>query len=142
MTEVARKEKKWSNPEILQALKNPAAHAQELKHKIPELTFLGAENQPDFGTMFIKFYPGDTIIELKSLKLYIVDFRSRKISYERLVDTIFNDLMEVYRPKRLRIVAVFNTRGGISSTVAMDSDWKVLGGGEKYKNWPNEPDVW
>lgn len=143
MTENRAHEKRtWSDPTILSALRNPASNAQEINHKIPELTFLGAENQPDFGIMYINFYPGETIIELKSLKLYIVDFRNRKISYERLIDTFFKDLIAVYNPKRLRIVAIFNPRGGISSKIIMDSDWGILGGKEVFKNWTSYVDEW
>ena len=48
--------------------------------------------------------------------------------------------LKVYKPKRLRIVLDCNPRGGISSRLTQDSDWKSLGGKEEYKNY-NE-DVW
>ena len=57
------------NPYVLKALPNPGG-AIELKHKAPEVTFLGAQDQPDFGTLYVTFYPGENVIELKSLKEY------------------------------------------------------------------------
>jgi 7-cyano-7-deazaguanine reductase len=53
------------DPDVLKALPNPGG-AIELKHKAPEVTFLGAQDQPDFGTLFVTFYPSETVIELKS----------------------------------------------------------------------------
>jgi 7-cyano-7-deazaguanine reductase len=48
--------------------------------------------------------------------------------------------MEVYNPDRIRIVMVCNPRGGISSRLTIDSDWKVRGGQEKYSDWKNHMD--
>ena len=55
---------------ILEAIPNPSKEAYEIKIKIPEFTFLGVKNQPDFATVYITMYPGKKIIELKSLKHY------------------------------------------------------------------------
>ena len=38
--------------------------------KVPELTFEGVRGQPDFAQLYITFYPGEKVIELKSLKEY------------------------------------------------------------------------
>ena len=43
--------------DLLIALPNPAKEAYEIKVKVPEFTFLGVQEQPDFATMFITFYP-------------------------------------------------------------------------------------
>ena len=74
------------------------------------------------------------MIELKSLKLYVYQLREIIVSYERLINIIYNDLMEVYEPERLRIVMICNPRGGISSKLTIDSDWKARGGKEKFKD--------
>ena len=49
-------------------------------------------------------------------------------------------MLKVYKPKRLRIILDCNPRGGISSRLTQDSDWKSLGGKEEYKNYTE--DVW
>jgi 7-cyano-7-deazaguanine reductase len=127
---------------ILIALPNPAKEAYEIKVKVPEFTFLGVQEQPDFATMYITHYPGDKIIELKSLKHYVYQLRDIVVSYERLINIVYDDLMEVYGPERLRLVMVFNPRGGISSKLTIDSDWKIRGGNDSYQSWGEDQDTW
>jgi 7-cyano-7-deazaguanine reductase len=43
--------------------------------------------------------------------------------------------MKVYEPERLRLVMVCNPRGGISSKLTIDSDWKIRGGTERFNDW-------
>jgi len=127
---------------ILKSLPNPTKESYEAKIKIPECTFLGVKEQPDFATIYLTFYAGDKIIELKSLKQYIFQLRDIVVSYERLINIIYDDLMKVYDPQRLRIVMICNPRGGISSTLTIDSDWSVRGGKEIFKDWNNTDDTW
>lgn len=127
---------------MLRALPNPTGEAYEIKIKIPELTFLGVSEQPDFAVVYITFYAGKKIIELKSLKLYVYQLRDVTVSYERLINVLYNHLIEVYTPDRLRVVVIFNPRGGISSKLTIDSDWGVRGGEEKYRDWVGLDDTW
>lgn len=127
---------------ILKAIDNPSKGAYEIKIKIPECTFLGVEKQPDFATIYLTLYPKKKVIELKSLKHYIFQFRDIIISYERFINVVYDDLYKIYDPNRMRIVVVFNPRGGISSRLTIDSDWSVRGGDEKYKDWSNKSDEW
>ena len=126
---------------ILKSLPNPEKKAYELKIKIPEFTFLGVKGQPDFASVYLTFYPKGKIIELKSLKEYCYQLRNIIVSYERLINIFYDHLMETYDPDRLRIVMVFNPRGGISSKATIDSDWKVRGGEEKFNDWSSD-DIW
>jgi 7-cyano-7-deazaguanine reductase len=98
---------------------------------IPEFTFLGEQDQPDFGVITIWFYAGEKHVELRSLKKYIYQYRDTRISYERAVTLIYQHLMEVYEPYRLRIEIKFHPRGGISSQLVVDSDWGCLGGSDE-----------
>lgn len=128
---------------ILKSLPNPTGEAYEIKIKIPEFTFLGVKEQPDFADVFITFYPKKRIIELKSLKQYVYALRNITVSYERLINVFYDHIMQVYEPERVRIVMVFNPRGGISSKLTIDSDWKVRGGDEKFGDWKNNiEDQW
>ncbi|CAN0253284.1 unnamed protein product, partial [Chrysoparadoxa australica] len=106
-----------------------------IKIKIPEFTFLGGKEQPDFANVYLTFYPGKKIIELKSLKQYVFQLRDITVSYERLINIFYEDLMAIYKPDRLRIVMNCNPRGGISSKLTIDSDWSARGGDEKYRDW-------
>ena len=132
----------WSDASILRAIPNPSKHGYEIKIKNPEVTFLGVKNQPDYATIYLTVYPKVTVIELRSLKLYFQQFRNKVISYERLINVVYEDLMAVYKPVRLRIVMVLSPRGGISSRLTRDSDWKVSGGKEKFRDWVGQEEEW
>ena len=132
--------RQWSDSTLLRRIKNPSTKPYEIKIKAPEITFLGVKNQPDFARMYAIIYPKEAIVELKSLKIYLQQFRNQIVSYERLINVIYDDLISVYKPERLRLVIDFNCRGGISSRLTVDSDWKDRGGKEKYSGWVE--DVW
>jgi 7-cyano-7-deazaguanine reductase len=115
---------------ILKSLPN-AAVGYEQKISIPEFTFLGVHNQPDFGQIAIWFYGKDKTIELKSLKEYLYQYRDVIVSYERCIDVMYKHMKEVYEPDRIRIEIEFRPRGGISSKMTVDSDWGHLGGTDR-----------
>lgn len=116
---------------VLKSLPN-AARGYEQRISIPEFTFLGVKNQPDFGSITIWFYGDDRTIELKSLKQYLFQYRDTVISYERAIDVMYKHLMAAYEPDRIRIEIEFRPRGGISSRMTVDSDWGHLGGTDSY----------
>lgn len=124
--------KLWKNIDIaiLDSLPNTAV-GYEQRITIPEFTFLGKHNQPDFGSIKLWFYGQDKTIELKSLKNYIFQYRDTVISYERCIDVFYKHLMQTYQPVRLRVQIDFRPRGGISSCMTADSDWGHLGGTDK-----------
>lgn len=121
----------WSavDGSTLKSLPN-AAKGYEQRITIPEFTFLGVKNQPDFGNITIWFYGKDRTIELKSLKEYLFQYRDTVISYERALDVMYKDLVKAYDPDRIRIEIEFRPRGGISSRMTVDSDWGHLGGSD------------
>ena len=126
---------------MLKAIPNPEkVKPYEVKIKQPEITFLGIYEQPDFATLYILMYPNGKVVGLKSLKLYLQQYRDVVISYERLINVVFEHMMEIYTPQRLRLVLDCNPRGGIMSRTTIDSDWDALGGEEKYRDWGE--DVW
>jgi len=140
---ISKKKRDWSsNRKALKSIPSPSKDAYEIKTKIPELTFMGDKDKPDFASLYVTFYPGDSVIELKSLKEYIYEFRNQLYSYERIINVIYDDLFEVYKPRRLRLVLLTNPRGGISSRLCIDSDWSERGGKEEFKDWMVQKDEW
>jgi 7-cyano-7-deazaguanine reductase len=121
----------------LKSLPNPAS-GYEQYIDIPEFTFLGVHNQPDFGHIKIWFHGQDRTVELKSLKEYLLQYRDTVISYERAIDVLYKHLMAAYKPFRLRLEIKFRPRGGISSTMKADSDWGHFGGTDKL--WQHHKD--
>jgi 7-cyano-7-deazaguanine reductase len=108
--------------DVLKSIPNPNKKDYEIKIKIPEFTFLGVKDQPDFADVYITMFPDLKIIELKSLKKYCQQLRGIIVSYERLIDVFFQHLDEIYEPKKLVVTMIFNPRGGISSKLTMTSD--------------------
>ena len=86
----------------------------------PEFTSVCPKTgQPDFGTLTFRYVPDATIVELKSLKLYLQAFRNEGIFYEHVTNRILDDLVAVLRPRRLTLEACFTPRGGISSRIVV-----------------------
>jgi len=73
---------------------------------------------PDYGSIIIRYRPDRKIIELKSLKYYLLQYRNVGIFYEHLVNRILDDLVAVLKPKRMEIVGEFTARGGITASVS------------------------
>jgi 7-cyano-7-deazaguanine reductase len=84
----------------------------------PEFTSVCPKTgQPDFGTLTFRYVPERKCVELKSLKLYLQQFRNEGIFYENVTNRILDDLVAVLAPRRLELVAAFTARGGITTTV-------------------------
>ena len=77
--------------------------------------------QPDFATIRIEYIPGELCVESKSLKLYLFSFRQTGTFYEEIVNRIYTDLSELLKPRRLVVNGDFTARGGITSSVKIDS---------------------
>ncbi len=128
-TKSKKKTYKDVDKSALKPLPNPGEGAYEIRISAPEFTFLGKYE-----------HPKNKVVELKSLKEYFHSFRDVVISYERLINIVYDQLVEVYDPERLRVVMEFYPRGGISSRLSIDSDWAVRGGDEKY--WKHTQEDW
>ncbi len=72
---------------------------------------------PDFGCITIRYNPGQFIVELKSLKYYLMQYRNVGIFYENAVNRILDDLVSVMAPRQMTVMGEFAARGGISTTV-------------------------
>jgi len=84
----------------------------------PEFTSVCPKTgQPDFGTLTIAYSPAAKCVELKSLKMYLQQFRNEGIFYEHATNRILDDLVAAISPRRMKLVAAFTPRGGISTTI-------------------------
>ena len=85
----------------------------------PEFTSLcPMTGLPDFGCITITYRPADKLVELKSLKFYLLQYRNVGIFYEHVVNRILDDLVSVLEPKRMEVIGDFTARGGIISSVS------------------------
>jgi 7-cyano-7-deazaguanine reductase len=72
---------------------------------------------PDFGRITVTYTPRRKIVELKSLKYYLMQYRNVGIFYEHVVNKILDDLSGALSPARITITGEFTSRGGISTKV-------------------------
>ena len=75
---------------------------------------------PDFGTIYITYAPNKYIVELKSLKLYIVKFRDCGIFHEAITNKILEDFKKACCPHRISVRGDFHPRGGIKTIVSAE----------------------
>ena len=87
----------------------------EISIELPEFTckcpFSG---YPDFAKLNLTYQPSNSVFELKSLKLYINNFRDVKISHEEVVNRIMDYLIDAASPHWIHLNAAFNPRGNVS----------------------------
>jgi 7-cyano-7-deazaguanine reductase len=90
----------------------------EVEFTCPEFTCMcPVTGFPDFATIFIKYIPRDYCVELKSLKLYINQFRDQGIFHEDVSNRILDDLVELLDPWEMEVVGDFSVRGNIKTVV-------------------------
>ena len=75
---------------------------------------------PDFGRIMIRYRPHKKLVELKSLKYYLLQYRNVGIFYEHLVNRILDDLVAVLEPKWLEVKGEFTARGGITTSTRVE----------------------
>ena len=66
------------------------------------------------------YVPDEKCVELKSLKMYLQQFRNEGIFYENVTNSIFDDFVETLQPRHALLVASFSARGGISTDVTVE----------------------
>ncbi len=86
----------------------------------PEFTSVCPKTgQPDFGVLTFTYTPEARCVELKSLKLYLQQFRNAGIFYENVTNRILDDFVAVVQPRHVKLLAQFTARGGISTNVTV-----------------------
>jgi len=85
-----------------------------IRFAAPEFTSLcPVTGQPDFAHLVIDYAPGETIVESKSLKLFLGSFRNHAGFHEDVTVGIGQRLVEEMKPVWLRIGGYWYPRGGI-----------------------------
>jgi 7-cyano-7-deazaguanine reductase len=109
-------------PNTLETFANPTAERDyTIRMTIPEFTCLCPKTgQPDFATLKLEYVPDQRCVELKSLKLYVWSFRNRGAFHEAVTNEILGELVGATAPRFMRLVAEFNVRGGIYTTIVAE----------------------
>lgn len=108
--------------DLLETFDNPFPQRDYLVETVcPEFTSMCPKTgQPDFGTLTISYIPGLQCYELKSLKMYLQQYRNHGAFYENVTNTILDDLVAITNPRWMKITADFTPRGGIRTTVIVE----------------------
>lgn len=104
---------------LIEAVPNPYPERDyEVRCTTPELTCVCPRTgQPDFASVTITYVPGASIIELKSLKLYLWSYRDEGGFHEDVTNRILDDLVAAVAPRRMVVMTEWLVRGGISTVV-------------------------
>ena len=117
------KEKKYGETAVeeakLIAWENPTpARDYLVEVSFPEFTCLCPRSgYPDFATIRISYTPDKSVVELKSLKLYLNSYRDLKISHEESTNRILDDINNCIKAKELKVIGDFNVRGNIKTII-------------------------
>ena len=95
-----------------------AGREYEVELADPEFTSIcPLTGAPDFGTITIRYVPGEKLLELKSLRDYLGEFRSLEIFQEEVVNVVLEEIVSSAAPVRAEVEGVFNMRGGMTTRV-------------------------
>jgi 7-cyano-7-deazaguanine reductase len=108
---------------VLDYVPNPRAGALYLvRFTAPEFTSLcPVTGQPDFAHLVIDYAPEVTIVESKSLKLFLAAFRNHCGFHEDVTVGIGQRLADEMKPRWLRIGGYWYPRGGMPIDVFWQS---------------------
>jgi len=114
--------------DVLESCRNAHPDKDYLNETIcPEFTSVCPKTgQPDFGEITITYVADEVCYELKSLKLYLQQYRNHGAFYEDVTNCILDDLVSVVQPRWMQVEARFTPRGGIRTNVTTEyykTDW-------------------
>jgi 7-cyano-7-deazaguanine reductase len=106
--------------------------ATEIVYETDEFTFVCPwTGLPDFARLVIRYVPGNSLVELKSLKYYLTSYRNVGILQEHTVNRILKDLVPSLQPVSMVVEAEYKERGGLRTrAIARYERDKNKGGGE------------
>jgi 7-cyano-7-deazaguanine reductase len=116
LTHLGRSSAPAASPDeaVLDYVPNPRPGSLYLVRTAPEFTSLcPVTGQPDFAHLVIDYAPGETIVESKSLKLFLSAFRNHGGFHEDVTVGIGQRLAGEMKPLWLRIGGYWYPRGGI-----------------------------
>ena len=100
---------------ILDCVENPhPKNEYSVRFSAPEFTSIcPITAQPDFGYFIIDYIPAKTIVESKSLKLFLFSFRNYGGFHEDCTIKVAKKIIKFASPKWIRVASFWNPRGGI-----------------------------
>lgn len=104
-------------PEI-EVWPNQYRRGYEIEIVMPEFTSICPKTGlPDTGTLTLTYEPDKYCLELKSLKLYTIEYRNLGIFQENVVNRVLQDVVRASKPVWACVEGDFAARGGISTRI-------------------------
>ena len=75
---------------------------------------------PDFGSLTVRYRPGEACIELKSFKYYLTSYRNVGVYQEHAANRVLDDLVRCCSPRWMEVVLDYRLRGGIHTVVTVE----------------------
>ena len=90
----------------------------EIEISTPEFTSLCPKTGlPDHGTLTLRYVPDKLCLELKSLKMYWLEYRNLGIFHENVVNRFLADIVKATNPISATVTGEFTPRGGVYSKI-------------------------
>ena len=91
----------------------------EIEISTPEFTSVCPKTGlPDHGTLTLRYVPDKVCLELKSLKMYWLEYRNLGIFQENVVNRFLADVVKATHPISATVVGEFTPRGGVYSKIS------------------------
>ena len=90
----------------------------EIEIIMPEFTSVCPRTGlPDHGTLVLRYVPDKFCLELKSLKMYTLAYRSLGIFQENAVNRFLADVVKACQPVEATVTGEFSPRGGMRTVI-------------------------
>jgi 7-cyano-7-deazaguanine reductase len=90
----------------------------EIEIVMPEFTSVCPRTGlPDHGTLTLRYVPDKHCLELKSFKMYTLEYRNLGIFQENVVNRMLADVVKAARPVSATVVGQFTPRGGVYTKI-------------------------
>ena len=90
----------------------------EIEIVMPEFTSVCPKTGlPDFGKLVLRYVPDKHCLELKSYKMYLLEYRNLGIFQENIVNRVLRDVVKAAKPVSATVIGDFSPRGGLSSLI-------------------------
>ena len=97
---------------------NQYGDGYEIEIVMPEFTSVCPKTGlPDHGELTLRYVPAKRCLELKSLKMYMLEYRNMGIFQENIVNKFLADVVKAAKPVSATVIGRFAARGGISTNI-------------------------
>lgn len=108
----------WKTPQIETFTNIYPDRDYEINMTVGEFTCICPKTGlPDFAVLILNYTPDQLCLELKSFKEYLLAYRNKGMFHENVINRVLDDIIETIQPRRARLEGIFNSRGGIQTTV-------------------------